>query len=110
MYLNHSFLPDQLHGPPLIHVPGCVVLADVPSFVLLIKSHIQVQPSQTDVMKVLTNVNSHCTSRFVTATTKCTKFIVSLKIRKEKKKKGKIRKAEITNSSSAHCIDYCKMS
>lgn len=93
MYLNHSFLPDQLHGPPLIHVPGCVVLADVPSFVLLIKSHIQVQPSQTDVMKVLTNVNSHCTSRFVTATTKCTKFIVSLKIRKEKKKKRQNQKS-----------------
>lgn len=66
-------------------------LAYVPPFVLLIKSLIHivlVQPSQADVMKVFINVNYHCTSHFATAITKCTKFIVSLKIRKEKKKQN----------------------
>lgn len=90
LYLNHSCLPGQLHGPPLDVFLAVWFLAYVPPFVPLIKSLIHivlVQPSQADVMNIFINVSSYYTSHFDTVTTKCTKFIVSLKIRKEKKPK-----------------------
>lgn len=92
LYLNHSCLPGQLHGPPLDVFLAVWFLAYVPPFVPLIKSLIHivlVQPSQADVMNIFINVSSYYTSHFDTVTTKCTKFIVSLKIRKEKKPKQK---------------------
>lgn len=128
LYLNHSFLPDQLHGPPLIRVSGCVVLADVPSFVLLVKSHIHIAHIQVYICAICAIDKVSYSSAAISngcheSTFNCKLPLyfpfchshyqthqIHCEFENKKRKKGKTRKAEITTSSSAHCIDYCKMS